>query len=268
MNKKYGIIYIVTNLISRKQYVGQTIRTLYDRKYRHFNDALKHQSKNPFHRAIRKYRIKTFKWIPIEYSIEELDKMESFWIKELKTLSPNGYNLDSGGSKNKIVAECVKKRLSKNHANMEGENNSFYGKKHKPSSIKQMKKSANKRWSKPQEREKVRKRVNQEFKDPNRRKKCGHIWTEKEKQQNKKRQKEYHQKHPNKMKGKNNPMYGKVGKLNKLSKNYLLISPTGEQYNIIGLQDFCRKNGLEVSNMRKVLKGKRKHHKGWSGKFL
>jgi group I intron endonuclease len=229
MDKKYGMVYIITNLINKKQYVGQTIRTLNDRKYRHFYDALKYHSETPFHRALRKHGIKKFKWIPIEYPIEELDEMESFWIKQLNTLAPNGYNLDSGGSKNKIIAECVKKRLSKNHRPMNGKNNHFYGKKHKLSSIKKMKKS----------RKKYLKNHPEVIKEMS------------------KRMKE-------KMTGIKKPM----GELNKLSKKCLLISPIGKKYIIIGLKDFCRKYKLTMSEMSRVLRSKEKYHKGWAGKYL
>ena len=36
MNQENGIIYIATNLINRKQYVGQTINSLKERKRGHF----------------------------------------------------------------------------------------------------------------------------------------------------------------------------------------------------------------------------------------
>jgi hypothetical protein len=48
---------------------------------------------------------------------------------------------------------------------------------------------------------------------------------------------------------------------------YLIVSPTGEQFIITNLNAFCKENGLERSTMRKAIKGKRLH-KGWSGSVL
>lgn len=48
---------------------------------------------------------------------------------------------------------------------------------------------------------------------------------------------------------------------------YLIVSPTGEQFIITNLNAFCKENGLERSTMSKAIKGKRLH-KGWSGSIL
>jgi group I intron endonuclease len=52
-------IYVVTNKINGKQYVGQTVRDLGDRLKRHFNDAEKGDNLY-FHRAILKYGKENF----------------------------------------------------------------------------------------------------------------------------------------------------------------------------------------------------------------
>ena len=46
-------------------------------------------------------------------------------------------------------------------------------------------------------------------------------------------------------------------------KNYLVTSPTGEQFQIHSLSAFCKKNKLTNNEMSKVSRGKRKSHKGW-----
>ena len=48
------------------------------------------------------------------------------------------------------------------------------------------------------------------------------------------------------------------------SKIYKFTSPDGECVEIFNLDKFCRKNGLTAPNMRHVLSGRRKHHKGWT----
>lgn len=43
-----------------------------------------------------------------------------------------------------------------------------------------------------------------------------------------------------------------------------LRSPTGETYTYHSITDFCNEHGLVQSNVRKVIKGERKHTKGWT----
>lgn len=141
-----GYIYITTNIVNGKQYIGQTTRNLSKRITEH-----KCQSGCPFfHKAIKKYGIKNFKWVPIEYPIEELDEMESFWINKLSTLKPNGYNLDTGGHINKKASEETKRKMSKSQTgritsletkiklskSKKGKKNHFYGKHHSKETIK------------------------------------------------------------------------------------------------------------------------------------
>jgi group I intron endonuclease len=107
MNQKLGTIYIATNIINGKQYVGQTIRDLKERIYGH-----KNKSTCPIiHSAIKKYGFENFKWISFSCPEEEMDWQEIFLIKELNTLAPNGYNLDSGGHKNKHHHESTKEKI-------------------------------------------------------------------------------------------------------------------------------------------------------------
>lgn len=48
------------------------------------------------------------------------------------------------------------------------------------------------------------------------------------------------------------------------AKNHVFISPTGEKVEIYNLNEFCRENMLNTSNMCLVRSGKRKQHKGWT----
>ena len=111
-----GIIYITTNLINRKQYIGQTIQSLKERKRGHLKESKKEIKPYPLYRAIGKYGWDNFKWVSFSCPEEDLDWTETFLIKEFNTLVPNGYNLDSGGNKNKHHHEITKKKMSKNNA--------------------------------------------------------------------------------------------------------------------------------------------------------
>ena len=44
---------------------------------------------------------------------------------------------------------------------------------------------------------------------------------------------------------------------------FTAISPKGETVRGVNLSEFCKANGLSVSNMHNVLTGTRKSHKGW-----
>lgn len=63
-------------------------------------------------------------------------------------------------------------------------------------------------------------------------------------------------------------------KLGSMPRNYgsgvkcLLVSPEGIEYMPYSLHQFCRENGLVTANVRKVLKGERKHTKGWTARLI
>lgn len=129
---KEGIIYITTNLKNGKQYVGQTIKKLSERISEH--ERIKKTL--PFSRAIKKYGIENFKWFSYSCPEEDLDWHERFLIKELNTLAPNGYNLDSGGHKNKHHHETTKEKISEKNS---GEKNGMFNKHHTEEAKQKMK---------------------------------------------------------------------------------------------------------------------------------
>lgn len=140
-----GYIYLITNKINRKQYVGQTleedIHTRWDR----------HKKKCPrslgryILAAYNKYGIENFKFqiICICFN-EDCNKYEGEYIQKFNTISPNGYNLMSGGNNGKhhpetkrLISEKLKGRVLTTHTpemrkkhseRMKGENNPNYKK--------------------------------------------------------------------------------------------------------------------------------------------
>lgn len=90
------IIYLITNKINNKKYVGQTIGTIEDRFHRHMVDSYHLNTK--FANAIRKYGAKNFDIEVLEEcgSKEELNDREIYWIDTLKTFT-DGYNSTLGG---------------------------------------------------------------------------------------------------------------------------------------------------------------------------
>lgn len=93
-----NIIYKATNNINGKIYIGQTSKTLRERKIAHRN-RVNFGSKYHFHNAIRKYGFEVFEWEVLEERITdkiELDKLEIEYIKKFDSIK-NGYNISIGG---------------------------------------------------------------------------------------------------------------------------------------------------------------------------
>jgi group I intron endonuclease len=116
--RPYGIIYLVTNLVNGKKYVGQTVQKFEKRKYAHEYVASK-KPKGEFERAIREHGKENFWWtILCECSCsKELCEIETKFITELNSsIDKNGYNIIING----VPADAYRDKLS-------GENNGRYG---------------------------------------------------------------------------------------------------------------------------------------------
>lgn len=125
MEKENGTIYIATNLLNGKQYVGQTTRKLETRMLEHHRPG----DTILLFRAIQKHKSENFKWISFFCAEEDLDWYESFLIKELNTLAPHGYNIEGGGNINKEITELTRAKMRENHADFSGKNHPQYGTK-------------------------------------------------------------------------------------------------------------------------------------------
>lgn len=90
-------IYKVTNNINGKKYVGLTTQSIHTRFSQHM--CASRSGNSPIHNAMRKYGVDNFKISELDTAkdIDELCKKERFWVKELNSLAPNGYNLKEGG---------------------------------------------------------------------------------------------------------------------------------------------------------------------------
>jgi len=106
------IIYLITNKTNNKKYVGQTTKSLLFRWGKHVYKAQKGLLNLPLSRAIRKYGENAFVIEKIDESTnpENLNELEIKYIKSLKTLVPNGYNIATGGKKE--FSEYHRKRIS------------------------------------------------------------------------------------------------------------------------------------------------------------
>lgn len=93
-----GLIYKATNILNNKSYIGQTVKTVEERKKEHFYMAFNKNEQTYFYNALRKYGKENFKWEILEENIlkEQLNEREIFWINYYNTFN-KGYNLTKGG---------------------------------------------------------------------------------------------------------------------------------------------------------------------------
>lgn len=90
---KLGTIYLITNKINGKQYVGQTARDMWTR----FEEHCKPSNTTYLGKAIQKYGYLNFTLEEIErVPLEKLDEREIYWIQYYNTYK-NGYNQTLGG---------------------------------------------------------------------------------------------------------------------------------------------------------------------------
>lgn len=108
-----GRIYKISNNFNTHAYVGQTWSTLAKR----FKEHARRAGAPKLHNSIVKHGPSNFK-IELLWEDEctqvELDAKESFFIKELITMSPDGYNLKEGGSGGKLSDES-RLKMSNSH---------------------------------------------------------------------------------------------------------------------------------------------------------
>jgi group I intron endonuclease len=110
--KRYGSIYIITNITTGKQYIGQTINSVIHRFKEHCLTDRRYKS--ALQEAIIKYGKKNFAVdeLYISFDKENLNQMEQFFIQLFNTMIPNGYNLRTGGNQNGHCSDELKAKIS------------------------------------------------------------------------------------------------------------------------------------------------------------
>lgn len=117
-------VYLRTNKINGKQYVGQTKN--FKQRERQWRDLTTYYANNELTNDRQEHGLENFKTeiLAIVDTREEAWELEKQYIKDKKTLYPNGYNATTGGGKGyKLQEEIAKKRAPI------GEKNYWFGKK-------------------------------------------------------------------------------------------------------------------------------------------
>ncbi len=96
-----GIIYLITNKINNKLYIGLTIQTI-DRRWKYHQEQARAnhiKSEESLHAAIREFGAEKFTIEQVDSGTtkKDLEKKEREWIKKMNSLVPIGYNISTGG---------------------------------------------------------------------------------------------------------------------------------------------------------------------------
>lgn len=114
-----AFIYVITNDLNGKQYVGKTNYTLEKRFKEHINDRKRERcEKRPLYSAMNKYGVEHFSISELEEcSEEDAADREIYWVDKLHTYGHNGYNATRGGDSKKyydynVIAQKYKELLN------------------------------------------------------------------------------------------------------------------------------------------------------------
>jgi group I intron endonuclease len=110
-SEKFNFVYITTNLINGKQYIGE-------HSTKNINDNYL-GSGRILQRCIKKYGKSNFQKIILEYfnSKQEAFDAQAQYIIQYSTLSPNGYNISPKGGHNTpgCISEETKRKISESN---------------------------------------------------------------------------------------------------------------------------------------------------------
>jgi group I intron endonuclease len=105
-----GYIYLVTNKVNGKQYVGQTICDDIEKRWKCHKNVDKNTLGRYLYNAYTKHGIENFDFKVICVCFDEdCDRYEEDYIQKFGTIVPDGYNLRAGGNNSKHHPETLKK---------------------------------------------------------------------------------------------------------------------------------------------------------------
>lgn len=244
------LIYVATNLINNKKYIGQTSQTLNGRKNHHIRSALLKRYDTHFHRALVKYGNENFLWEVLEECDDRysLNKLEIYYIDKFNTYK-NGYNMSLGGL---------------GHSNMGGKSHPMFGKHHSDETKKKLRDFN------------LGKKLSQETKNKIGESSKGRVMPAitrrkiSEANKGKPLSEDTKKKISESCSGEKHHLFGKKlpdswRKNAAMAQSYewLVTLPDGRRKTIIGLNGFCRDNNLCATSMIRAADGKCKEHRGF-----
>lgn len=218
-------VYIITNTKNGKKYIGKTKNKIEERFKTHlYLSSIGVETK--LYNAIRKYGKEYFCCClleQVEGNIEILNEREKYWISYYETLQ-QGYNMTLGGDGGDTsFSEKYIEYMEKRGEQISGENNPFYGKKHK---------------------EETKKIISEKMKGRTHKKETKEILSIKNT-------------------GKKMSEESIKKGIEKRSETWRITTPYNEIIIIKNLSKFCKENGLDQRNMSKVAAGIYKTSKGF-----
>lgn len=107
-------IYCITNTITGKKYIGQSINI--KRRFKQHKRAVETKKKGEcfiMHRSMAKHGVDKFTFEVLLYATdrEYMNLMEEKCIEKLNTLHPNGYNLNTGGQCPIAISDASRQKM-------------------------------------------------------------------------------------------------------------------------------------------------------------
>lgn len=111
-------VYVIINKVTDEKYVGVTKRQLYYRWSGHMTrsrDKNRKKQQSALTAAIQKYGKEAFTIRALSETLTEAVgyQLEKFWIRELQTQVPNGYNMTEGGRAGFSLSQKIRRKISK-----------------------------------------------------------------------------------------------------------------------------------------------------------
>lgn len=108
----YGCIYLITNKVNHKTYVGQTTQKNPHSRWRYH---IKYFPKNPslIQKAIRKHGIDNFDFQVLVHCTDQqiLNELEDFFIEKYNALAPKGYSCMGSRDRTNIISDATREKM-------------------------------------------------------------------------------------------------------------------------------------------------------------
>jgi len=106
---------MIKNIVNNKCYIGQSVEKDINTRWKSHkrNININTNKSSPLYSAFRKYGLDKFEFKIICICFDDAcDNLEIEYISKFNSIAPNGYNLESGGNKNKIIHPETCKKIS------------------------------------------------------------------------------------------------------------------------------------------------------------